>query len=107
MGENDIRALQMVIEAIVMIVGFGCATAVLTSSMKNRRLKGGQPPELLARLDELSERMSRLDTAVDAVAVEVERISEGQRFTSRLLAERAAAPALPEKPRSGGSTTPH
>ena len=44
----------------------------------------------------------RLERSVDAIAVEVERITEGQRFVTKLLAERAAAersmidrPALP------------
>ncbi|HEU4720734.1 MAG TPA: hypothetical protein VFS59_05170 [Gemmatimonadaceae bacterium] len=35
------------------------------------------------------ERMARLEQAVEAIALEVERISEGQRFTTKLLAERA------------------
>jgi hypothetical protein len=30
-----------------------------------------------------------LEQAVDAIAVEVERISEGQRFTTKLLSEQA------------------
>lgn len=34
-------------------------------------------------------RLSRLEQAVDAIAVEVERISEGQRFTTKLLSEQA------------------
>lgn len=34
------------------------------------------------------ERLARLEHAVEAVAVEVERISEGQRFVTRLLTER-------------------
>lgn len=34
-----------------------------------------------------AERLGRLESAVDAIAVEVERISEGQRFVTRLLAE--------------------
>ena len=37
------------------------------------------------------ERMARLEQAVEAIALEVERISEGQRFTTKLLAERARA----------------
>jgi hypothetical protein len=37
------------------------------------------------------DRMARLEQAVEAIALEVERISEGQRFTTKLLAERAAA----------------
>jgi len=36
---------------------------------------------------ESSERMERLESAVDAIAVEIERISEGQRFVTRLLTE--------------------
>jgi hypothetical protein len=40
------------------------------------------PPEVVARLE-------RIEQAVDAVAIEVERISEGQRFTTKLLSERA------------------
>ena len=39
---------------------------------------------------ELMERMSRLETAVDSVALEVERIGEGQRFVSKLFAEGGA-----------------
>lgn len=35
----------------------------------------------------VQERMSRIEQAVDAIAIEVERMSEGQRFTTRLLAE--------------------
>jgi hypothetical protein len=50
--------------------------------------------------------MDRLMNMVDTIAVEVERISEGQRFTTKVLAERLDAPAsarkLPEK-----SITPH
>lgn len=40
------------------------------------------------------ERMARLEQAVEAIALEVERISEGQRFTTKLLSERAAAEPL-------------
>jgi hypothetical protein len=38
--------------------------------------------------------MERLEQAVDAIAIEIERISEGQRFMTRLLAE-GSGPALP------------
>jgi len=36
----------------------------------------------------LEERLLRIEQAVDAIAIEVERMSEANRFTSRLLAER-------------------
>jgi hypothetical protein len=41
-------------------------------------------------------RLDRIEQAVDAIALEVERMSESQRFTTRLLAERLpSAEALP------------
>jgi hypothetical protein len=42
---------------------------------------------------ESTQRMERLEQAVDAIAIEVERISEGQRFVTRLLTE-GSGPAL-------------
>jgi len=53
-----------------------------------RRVEQGPPklsPEVLARLE-------RMEQAIDSIAIEVERISEGQRFTTKLLAERAGEP---------------
>jgi hypothetical protein len=51
------------------------------------------PPDVGARLE-------RMEQALDSIAIEVERISEGQRFTTKLLAERntAAAPGLSKPP---------
>ena len=53
---------------------------------------------------EVSARLERMEQAIDSIAIEVERISEGQRFTTKLLADRvgelprAAVPsALPEQ----------
>jgi multidrug resistance efflux pump len=42
---------------------------------------------------EVMDRLTRLDQAVDAIAVEVERIGEGQRFMTRVLAEKPAGVA--------------
>jgi len=39
----------------------------------------------VARLDE---RIARLEQAIDAIAVEMERVGEGQRFLTRVLGER-------------------
>jgi hypothetical protein len=56
----------------------------------DRRSAGTQvPPEVTAQLEQLNR-------AVDAIALEVERISEGQRFTTRLLTDqRESTPVLP------------
>jgi hypothetical protein len=37
--------------------------------------------------DEVAQRLERIEQAIDSVAIEVERISEGQRFTTKLLSE--------------------
>jgi hypothetical protein len=52
--------------------------------MVRRALK---PAASRAPRGDSSERLERLETAVDAIAVEIERISEGQRFVTRLLTE--------------------
>ena len=42
---------------------------------------------------EVAARLERIERAVESIAVEIERVSEGQRFTTKLLSERNAAPA--------------
>jgi hypothetical protein len=37
---------------------------------------------------ELTGRLERMEQAIDSIAVDVERISEGQRFTTKLLSDR-------------------
>jgi hypothetical protein len=44
---------------------------------------------------ESSDRFTRLEQAVESVAIEVERIGESQRYSARLLAEQQGAPAVP------------
>jgi hypothetical protein len=50
----------------------------------------GQQPRIPR---EVADRLARMEQAIDSIAVEVERIAEGQRFTTRLLSERAESPA--------------
>lgn len=103
---------QEIFEEILLFAGIvtamGCTTGIVITMLKYRRQKdlaGGG--DLRNRLDELAARLDRIETAVDSTALEVERIAEGQRFTTRLLAERNGASAFADKPRTGGSTTPH
>ncbi len=105
---NHAELLKDAFLFVTLITGMGCVTGVLITAIKYRgRRQGGISPEVIARLEEISARMGQLDTAVDSIAVEVERISEGQRFVSRVLAERTSTPALSERPKNSGSTTPH
>jgi hypothetical protein len=54
------------------------------------------------------ERLQRIEHAVEAIAIEVERLGEGQRYTTKVLAEGSAAERAvlrPIAPRT--SITPH
>ena len=44
---------------------------------------------------ELGERFTRLEQAVDAIAVEVERLGEGQRYMTRIFTEQPQRQAIP------------
>jgi hypothetical protein len=48
--------------------------------------------------------MARLQASVDAISIEVERISEGQRFTTKLMNDRMPEPALLSNARVSGSS---
>jgi hypothetical protein len=50
--------------------------------------------------------MARLEMAVESIALEVERISEGQRFTTKLLND-AAQRMAPRLERTMKQDTPH
>ena len=41
------------------------------------------------RFDAIEARLSRIEDAMESMALEMERVAEGQRFTAKLLAERA------------------
>lgn len=43
----------------------------------------------------LGEQLQRIENSVDSMAIEIERISEAQRYMVRLESDRAASPALP------------
>lgn len=68
--------------AIILAIGVPLARAYsrrMDSETRNPRIPS-----------EVSDRLERMEQALDSIAVEVERITEGQRFTTKLLSERRA-----------------
>jgi hypothetical protein len=59
-----------------------------------RRIWRGSPPVVMRRDPESDARLERIEQAVDAIAIEVERISEAQRFQNKLLGEGQGMPAF-------------
>ena len=79
MDPQVIVILGAFVTAITFAIGIPLAKAYsrkIDAEAKNPRL----PPEVMSRLE-------RMEQAIDSVALEVERISEGQRFTTKLLSE--------------------
>lgn len=62
-----------------------------------RRIESGARPKAAELPASTDARLDRIEQAVEAIAVEVERISEGQRFTTKLLAERVAPEGAPRQ----------
>ena len=71
-------------------VAGAAAGAAVGAAIGRRMDRQGSPPSKLAL--EQAERVARIVHAVDAMSIEVERLTEGQRFVTKLLTERA----LPE-----------
>lgn len=58
--------------------------------------KRGSMPRHAPQSPENAQRLERMEQAIDSIAIEIERVSEGQRFVTRLLAESQRNPALAE-----------
>jgi hypothetical protein len=82
--DRDVLMFAQVMFVIVSsVAGF---TAIGLGARVLWRMGAKVKPRYMSSSDD--NRMDRLETAVDAIAIEVERISEAQRFTAALLAER-------------------
>jgi len=92
-------------ELIGIPIVVGIPAIVVTIKMylthKEKMAGLGAPRERSSQLDA---RLERVEQTVESIAIEMERVSEGQRFVTKLLSERAreAPGALPE----GRANTP-
>lgn len=77
----------------------GVALSLVVFTILNfwRRYKRrGLPPATASASSGSPERLERMERGIEAIAIEVERISEGQRFVTSLLAE-SRQPAIAER----------
>ena len=65
--------------------------------------------DALAGVHRIEERLASIEQSMQAMAIEVERLGEGQRFTTKLLTERAAQSLLapPQREEYRRVDTPH
>jgi len=79
MGVEIVVPLAFFGTAIILAVGIPLARAYarqMDAESKNPRIPS-----------EVTQRLERMEQTLEAVAIEVERITEGQRFTTKLLSE--------------------
>ena len=74
------------------ILGITSGTLISLARIFTRRLETRDKARAMP--SNVDERLLRIEQAVDAIAIEVERMSESQRFTSKVLAERLPPAAL-------------
>jgi hypothetical protein len=86
MTPDDTAVFGQIALVVVLSLGAlsGIGVAVHYYVQRSKQRMFGQAPQ--RSLDD-EERMLRLEQAVDSIAVEVERISEGQRFLTKLQTE--------------------
>ena len=96
-------------KVIVAVSFFGTVAYVVRLLVLNARAVMSRGSSTTQSIVVDDDRMTRLEQAVESIALEVERISEGQRFTTKLLADRtqgdplrAVSPSEPVRHR-----TPH
>ncbi|MCU0626917.1 MAG: hypothetical protein MUF21_10610 [Gemmatimonadaceae bacterium] len=89
-SESPNVAIANTVKEVAGIIG-GSLVAIVMSVLFFRTIgkwiDARKSPAALPR--EAVDRLARIENAIEAMAVEVERISEGQRFTTRLLSERS------------------
>jgi hypothetical protein len=94
-GFSDKQVMALSVLSIIFIffpLAIGVARAIW-----RRSARPAVPP---AALTETAQRLAQIESSVDAIAIEVERISEGQRFVTKLLSDGQAAPMLGSGQRS-------
>jgi hypothetical protein len=105
---NDHDLSLLLLSTSVFLLTTTVTFAALWLRARARRLtESSESPRI--RVPELSAEVRHLINAVDAMAIEVERISEGQRFTTQILADRVLSDTPQQKrgPSTGRVITPH
>ncbi len=80
---------SVVVMTVVLIVAVAAVIIGLpiVRAFARRMDRSHSQPERAGADPESAQRLARMEQAIDSIAIEVERISEGQRFTTKLLSE--------------------
>ena len=95
MGPEVAVPLGFFVSAIILAIGVPLARAFsrrMDAESRNPRIPS-----------EVADRLERMEHALDSIAIEIERITEGQRFTTKLLSEGRGAAEIRQIPPGGTS----
>lgn len=70
----------------------------LAVSISRMLWKRGSLPKYAPPSPENAQRLERMEQAIDSIAIEIERVSEGQRFVTRLMSDRQNALGVGQQP---------
>ena len=87
---------QDIVPIVAILSVFVLAPMAVAFSRFIWRRAGAPPRQHLLSEQAAQQRLDQLQQAVDTIAIEVERISEGQRFISKVLSDKALSPGAAE-----------
>lgn len=104
---SELTDLAVLLAILCVPLGVGAIAFPLGRALAERlrlpRRRDAHLSAILSALESVNARLSAVERAVDATAVEVERLGEQQRHVTRALTERSAV----SRPRGATTTTPH
>ena len=80
--EDIVVPIAFFVTAIIMSIGIPLVRGLVRRWDRKTAVPSAAQPDTAARLE-------RIEQAIDAMSIEVERIAEGQRFVTRLMSDRA------------------
>lgn len=95
---------SMLTDLLTFLFGVGCLVAFtrVVTAFLGRKRPTAPAPDTTA----LEARLSRIEQIVESTAIEVERVTESQRFMVNVFSQRPADPAALPRP-AARVTTPH
>ena len=83
------RAMDNLVPIVIVFTLF--VLSPIAVSISRMFWKRGSLPKYAAQSPENTQRLERMEQAIDSIAIEIERVSEGQRFVTRLMSDRQNA----------------
>jgi hypothetical protein len=88
-SSNNMKEVIPIVAILSVFVFFPIAISVARNIWRRGSLPAATRPDR-----ESAQRLERMEQAMDAIAIEIERVSEGQRFVTRLLSEQRNGVAI-------------